>query len=390
MKNKTNPRKMKTCIYLVAWLLCFAPTQPLLAQQSSSHLDYLQSHKDIAVREMLRSGIPASILLAHGFLASGAGQNELAEVANNHFGTVCGDNWAGATHDKLTYDQSGALVPACFRVYPSAAASFRDFTRSMTSPGRIGAYRMLFKLATTDYYGWAMGLELSGMSIGGNYAQKMIKVIEDYGLYRYDVIFYMQGSLPERYWSTDEDRDPNTDKLAANEGEANYETDRKIPGTEYGFREKTQRTPGYGTDLAHARPGSITSNEQTRPQLRVGSWNYGGQLLVDAGSRGRSAGRYSATGQLVHPKADAGFDKDQFAQSSTKADVVLASYSREADRIYPSLPKTSLVRKVYHKVNKTETLQGIARQYRTTVIRLIKVNKLGNKALRAGMVLRVR
>lgn len=369
---------MKTCIYLVAWLFCIATTTPLSAQQSSYQLDYLQKHKDYAIREMLRSGIPASIILAHALIESGAGQNELAKAANNHFGTTCGKNWTGLTHSQLRYNREGILESACFRVYPDAAASFRDFTRQFTAPDRIGAYRMLFKLSTTDYLAWANGLELSGFVTNRAYAEKMVKAIEDYGLYRYDAIFYMKGRLPERYWSENDDQDPSTRPIAATIVEP------ASPASPYGFQTAPEKDNAYGHDLARS---ATPERGQPRPRMRLR--DYGGQLVASAGSESERPRSYYSVVYNGRYKPDAGFDKDQFAVKKGKPEVVLAKNPAESNAFHPALPKTSLVSKVYHRVNSGETLRSLARQYRTTVEYIIYWNGLDGGQIQAGKVLRV-
>lgn len=371
---------MRTCIYLVAWLFCIATTTPLTAQQSSYQLDYLQKHKDFAIREMLRSGIPASIILSHGLLASGAGQNELAKEANNHFRIVCGKTWTGLTYSKLRYNKEGILESGCFRVYSDVAASFRDFTRQITAPDRIGTFSTLFKLPTTDYIGWANGLELTGL-VNSAYAEKMVKVIENYGLYRYDAIFYMQGRLPERYWSVDDGERTFDGRLTANENHhPGIAMEPASPSSTYGFQPESEKKNRFGADLAQ-------SASPQKPQLRMR--NYGGQLVVSTAPENQGQKSYPAVGYDQLHKPDAGFDKDQFARKRVRSNVVLANYSAESDTFYPSLPRTSLVSKVYHRVNSGDTLRDLARQYGTKVEYIKYWNGLEGSQIQPGKVLRV-
>ena len=146
---------------------------------------YIEKYSSIAVSEMHRSGVPASITLAQGLLESAAGQSSLASKSNNHFGIKCHSDWKG----KKVYkddDKAGE----CFRVYPNAAASFRDHSDFLRYQDR---YKSLFELDPTDYKGWARGLKKAGYATDRSYADKLIKLIEDYQLYTYD-----QGSaVPE-------------------------------------------------------------------------------------------------------------------------------------------------------------------------------------------------
>ncbi|MBR4740202.1 MAG: glucosaminidase domain-containing protein [Bacteroidales bacterium] len=139
---------------------------------------YIQKYAPLAVKEMHRTGVPASITLAQGILESGAGLSQLATKGNNHFGIKCHKDWTG----KRMYmddDRKGE----CFRVYKKAEDSFRDHSDFLRYRDR---YKFLFDLKVTDYKGWAYGLKKAGYATDPHYATKLIKYIEDYKLYRYD------------------------------------------------------------------------------------------------------------------------------------------------------------------------------------------------------------
>ncbi|MCB0375607.1 MAG: glucosaminidase domain-containing protein, partial [Sinomicrobium sp.] len=138
---------------------------PLSAQAPTpEHLKYIDEYKDIAIREMERAGIPASIKLAQGILESNAGQSDLARRANNHFGIKCGDNWNGRTLHKKDddYDATGKLIESCFRVYRNAEASFVAHSEFLRDPKKTYRYGFLFQLDPTDYERWAYGLKKAG------------------------------------------------------------------------------------------------------------------------------------------------------------------------------------------------------------------------------------
>lgn len=139
--------------------------------------DYIAAYADMAVAEMHRSGVPASITLSQGLLESGAGASTLATEGNNHFGIKCHKDWQGETMLRDD-DEAGE----CFRVYPSAADSFADHSRFLLR----SRYAPLFELDPTDYAGWARGLKSCGYATDPNYAVRLIAIIERYGLYRYD------------------------------------------------------------------------------------------------------------------------------------------------------------------------------------------------------------
>ena len=141
-------------------------------------LDYIDKYSDIAIKEMKRTGVPASITLAQGILESNAGQSVLATKGNNHFGIKCHNDWKGKT---MKMDDNAPKE--CFRVYPNAEASFRDHSDFLRSRDR---YKSLFELKQTDYKGWARGLKKAGHATDPGYADKLITLIEDYELYRFD------------------------------------------------------------------------------------------------------------------------------------------------------------------------------------------------------------
>ena len=127
---------------------------------------------------MQRSGVPASITLAQGMLESDYGRSRLAVNANNHFGIKCHNNWKGAT---ITHNDDRRNE--CFRKYRSVEESFYDHSDFLTSTPR---YRDLFKLKPDDYKGWARGLRQAGYATDPNYANLLIRKIEEYELWRYD------------------------------------------------------------------------------------------------------------------------------------------------------------------------------------------------------------
>jgi len=147
------------------------------AQQQMSLEQYIETYKQIAMEEMHRHGIPASIKLAQGILESGFGNSDLAVIGNNHFGIKC-HGWQGRTFhkDDDTRDE-------CFRAYDDPLQSFRDHSDFLT--GRAH-YSDLFELDITDYRGWARGLRRAGYATNPRYPDLLIGIIERNSLYEYD------------------------------------------------------------------------------------------------------------------------------------------------------------------------------------------------------------
>ena len=164
---------------LIAAILVGSASLSASAQSpwNQRYQDYINRYKDVAIQEMQRYGIPASITLAQGLLESGAGQSELCRKGNNHFGIKCHE-WSGRTiyHDD---DES----QECFRAYNSALESFEDHSRFLAEKPR---YKRLFSLSRTDYKGWARGLKECGYATNPQYANSLIGIIETYQLHQYD------------------------------------------------------------------------------------------------------------------------------------------------------------------------------------------------------------
>ena len=159
----------------------------MLCMADSPQKSYIEKYSDLAVAEMYRTGVPASITLAQGLLESGYGLSELAVKGNNHFGIKCHNTWTGAKvyHDDDTKGE-------CFRKYDSPEESFRDHSDFLRYRDR---YKFLFDLELTDYKGWAHGLRKAGYATDPKYPEKLIRLIEEHELYLYDTPTVLSGEV---------------------------------------------------------------------------------------------------------------------------------------------------------------------------------------------------
>lgn len=169
---------MKLTIRIIC-LLVFITTLAEAATQRKipSYEKYIKTYSDLAVQHQKKYKIPASITLAQGLLESGAGQSSLARKSNNHFGIKCHSDWRGG---RVYHNDD--LRGECFRKYKRVEDSYEDHAKFL----QRSRYDRLFQLKITDYKGWARGLQKCGYATDRAYANKLIKVIEDYELYRYD------------------------------------------------------------------------------------------------------------------------------------------------------------------------------------------------------------
>lgn len=165
---------VKRVVSIIAFLLLTVSLSAQNPKQNAAYLDYIQLYRYVAIEQMNKYGIPASITMAQGLLESAAGRSELTRKANNHFGIKCGSDWTGPTshHDDDATQE-------CFRSYDSPLESYEDHSRFLTTRQR---YASLFKLSRTDYKGWARGLKAAGYATNPRYADNLIRIIETYNL----------------------------------------------------------------------------------------------------------------------------------------------------------------------------------------------------------------
>jgi len=176
-------------LLIISFLLSCSSYKPVVKTSVATSLlaeDYISSYKDIAVNEMKRTGVPASITLAQGMLESDFGRSRLAVAGNNHFGIKCHNGWTGATiREKDETDDE------CFRKYGKAEESYIDHSDFLRSGSR---YNFLFDLDPADYKAWAHGLKKAGYATNPDYANLLIRRIEENNLWNFD-----SGFIPGTY-----------------------------------------------------------------------------------------------------------------------------------------------------------------------------------------------
>lgn len=178
MQRVIHPNINTKVILIILSFLLFPASTIYAQKRSKTYEEYINKFKDLAVSHMQKYKIPASITLSQGLLESGAGNSSLTQRSNNHFGIKCHSDWKGesviAADDK---------PDDCFRKYKKAEESYDDHSRFLVEKKR---YSNLFLLDITDYKGWARGLQEAGYATDKAYANKLIKLIEDYELYLLD------------------------------------------------------------------------------------------------------------------------------------------------------------------------------------------------------------
>ena len=168
--------KKSYLLIIAVWMTC-----QVIAQLTPEIITaYINNYKDLAMAEMQRSGVPASITLAQGILETEAGRSNLVMRSNNHFGIKCKSSWTG---EKVYHDDDAK--GECFRKYQSAEDSYRDHSDYLAQTPR---YAHLFKLDPADYKAWSHGIRAAGYATNPKYAYILIKYIETYSLNDYTLI----------------------------------------------------------------------------------------------------------------------------------------------------------------------------------------------------------
>ncbi|MCB9288436.1 MAG: LysM peptidoglycan-binding domain-containing protein [Lewinellaceae bacterium] len=358
--------------------LLIAATCSGYGQGIEAHLFYIGQYKDIAIREMERTGIPASITLAQGILESDAGRSELAVRANNHFGIKCGDNWSGAAYYKKDddYSQSGYLEESCFRSYPTVEASFADHSSLIASPQKAYRYGPLFELPPTDYTGWARGLQQAGYATSTTYAAQLISLIGRYELSDFDQPAYVATEKPTGI----------TPPLIL--------TTNKVPFT---------LASGYETarDISNRTGVPLTDLLVYNEDLPTGYLIPEGQKVFLSGKK--KAFRGPVDTHQVQP-SETMYDisqrygirledllkrnrMDPGEQPAVSETIKLRGGKvKEPPRLKPETAPGVM----FHTVEKGDTLWNISQRYQTTVETLRQLNGLSSNLIRLGMELRVR
>lgn len=171
--------------FLAAFLFVFLLSSFTAERHPAVTQAYIERYQDLAVAEMFRSGIPASVKLAQALHESQSGTSPLAQQANNHFGIKCKSWWTGNTyyHKDDDFNKKGELIESCFRSYSSVVDSYLDHSDFLMYRPR---YAPLFEIPRTDYKAWARGLQELGYATDSKYAEKIIRLIETYDLARLD------------------------------------------------------------------------------------------------------------------------------------------------------------------------------------------------------------
>jgi len=336
--------------FMIAFIFVSIPSL-FLTDNRELASTYISSFKGIAVQEMHRTGIPASIKLAQGLLESDWGRSDLATTANNHFGIKCGGKWNGNTFYKKDDDKDdrGQLIESCFRSFGSPIESYMAHSDFLKDPRKEYRYGFLFDYNSTDYVSWAKGLKKSGYATDPKYPSKLISIIEKYNLSRFD-----ESTESKQYEFAVNNVSENIDTETAKSDVVNS---RDIKKTVKKVKENaTTKT----TKMIKRMP----SKHISRLAYDIESNNNCRMVVAKGGESLRELSR--AVGQSEDELLEINEVYDQSSVILSKNEIV---YLEKKKRSYRGGQE-------FHKVKAGETMESIAQQYGLRVKSLYAKNRM--------------
>ena len=395
-----------SCKRLLVILSLLASTW--LQAQNPDVIDYINTYKELAITEMQRSGVPASITLAQGIHESMAGKSDLAQSSNNHFGIKCKSSWQG---EKVYHDDDRR--GECFRSYSSPVDSYTDHSDFLKNGPR---YASLFTLNPEDYKEWAYGLKKAGYATNKKYPEILIKLIEDYNLNQYSLIALGRMAPEDEILAGNGKPISELGFTGSNSGPAEVETVPAPPQKDYPQGEFTINN----TKVLFAKAGTsllAIAQEKQIPLSRLLDFNDMKQEDVLANGQLLYLQRKRKTGAHEFHEVIAGETLYSICQEEGLRMESLLTYNHLQAQTMPAageklfLQKTAptmprITEKVVmqnnlvtldkttasntttiHIVKSRETLFSIARKYGTTIAQLRQWNNLANGDLQVGQEL---
>ncbi len=259
-------------IFGLLFLLCLTFVSFSQYTMEDRIYDYIDNYKDLAMLEMEKYGVPASITLAQAIYSSQAGTNDLVRECHNHFAIMCHtQEWKGETF----YRPNDKNRENCYRKYSSDEESYRDHSLFLSTRSR---YNKLFYYPITDYKSWAKGLLEAGFSGNPKYADTLVSIIEKYYLMHYDrkvaqkmgdteALKEVQKPKPERYDSKEEKKQVTQESYISAKPEPKVEQ-KPEPEPERKITKNTETKPITQTvQVQESTKNQEISNSQTSEQL---------------------------------------------------------------------------------------------------------------------------
>src|SRR5690606_33701905 len=146
--------------------------------------NFIRKISPYAVEHGARAGVLPSLIIAQGILESAHGTSELAVNARNLFGIKTGVGWQGAVYRKKTAEYVNGKrveVMAEFRAYPTYEGAVIDLVAKYTGMARYAAVPF-----SRDYKAATQAVFAAGYATDPQYPAKLNRIIEQYGLTKYD------------------------------------------------------------------------------------------------------------------------------------------------------------------------------------------------------------
>ena len=362
---------MKKIAILIYVLLLSMAVYAVPADKSPQEI-YIEKYSALAVAEMYRSGVPASITLAQGLLESGYGLSRLAVKGNNHFGIKCHNNWRGG---KIYHDDDSR--GECFRKYDSPEESFRDHSDFLRYRDR---YKFLFDLQVTDYQGWAYGLKKAGYATDPSYPSKLIRLIEAYSLHEYD-------KLPADFWDNQKEEVVVKEEAPSKQ---DHRTDRHL----YKGKSKKKSKQVVAEEAPAAIPESPTHIEaiQLIDNSKKGEFSF--TLSRQMYSLNGVPFVYSAKGETYASIAKAFdlFPKEILRLNDLNPSTPLDMELMPGTLIYVQPKKNEAAKGLEkHVIENGDTLRGLSQRYGVKLKKLLQMNGLtADDVLREGDIIKLR
>ena len=406
----TMSLKNKFIVILLTFTFVIKMNSSLFAQetQSPAILEYIQLYSPIAIEEMIRTGVPASIKIAQGILETNAGRGDLVLRSNNHFGIKCKTSWTGEKvfHDD---DEEGE----CFRKYASAYDSYVDHSNYLKSQPR---YSFLFSYDKDDYASWAWGLKKAGYATNQIYAQTLIKYIEQYRLNQLNnfesvpdeeslksffIAFYGESNIAKAVSGyTNPVSEKNIESLKVDDAN---EADKEFIAKKESYPSGIFKVNGL--KVIHAKKGTsllAIAKKYKQHLSNLVYWNElsknitilnEDQLIFIQKKRKTGSSQY----HVVNPHED-------LREISQKEGIQLSSLLKLNKLIFGSQPKAGeklslqLQRKYLpkligkhpiHVVKKGESLYTISKKYQVSIDSIKEANSIKNDDLQVGQRLKI-
>ncbi|MCU7548665.1 glucosaminidase domain-containing protein [Chitinophagaceae bacterium LB-8] len=388
-----------------------------IAQPADIIKEYIVKYKELAIEEMKRTGVPASITLAQGVHETFAGQSALVLKSNNHFGIKCKSTWTG---ESVSHDDDAP--GECFRKYADPADSYRDHSDFLKSGAR---YASLFRLDPTDFEGWAWGLKRAGYATNPKYPQILIKLIRDFQLQDYTLIAMGQKTEgPDVFWVKSEtpssveqpqivnavvktEVKPEITKAVYPSGLFKINETRVVyvpRGTSYLSIANEHHVPLHRLfDFNDLKPQETADRDQlvyVQRKRKSGSSDYhtvsANETLLDIaqaeGIRLESLLAYNFLKENMQPEAGQALYLRHKAPAMPKLATAIASVSvinTMSNNMVAASAETNNAFLV-HVVQPKETVYSISKKYAVSMDDVLKWNELSSVDLKTGQQLRIK